>query len=692
MSLKLVSHVNGDSDLIEAWLKYYLHLGVDHFHLVVHGDQDENSRLHAIQNSYPITIEDIYGGAFHIDEKKSRLNAVLARHIDQWMLLVDSDEFVEFPYQDIPQTIRQLEIAQANLMHAPMLQRLTGDGSLETPPVIDDPFGLFPHCSVDLYRRMGVKGDIFKFPLFFCASETRLAEGGNHHPPLGLEPRSASLRGVTHHFKFRRCVSQRLESRIHSEHPWRHESVQFRQYLDSHSNRLPLEGTFLYSREELFRRRLLKSSPSLKSSSQRSTAHAFVADHGRGTGVLDDHGTSVEALRGESSSVTLPKGKKIMFVIPKTAEFGGLEKHLFGFLRGLDKSTYQTLIVCFGHPTISEFMDEDLRAKTVVKCVPEPESLADWFRFIRQNRPDIIVFCYSWFKAFPWQGPLAALLAGVRRRISIQHLVPLPPPPPVEGKSAMDRLRRLIGRRRRYMFKVNLTGRLSHATICVSDAVRNSLVRDYQFPERKTMTIHNGISTSAFVPCKRVGDEVRSRFDVSEEDFLLVCAARLSEAKGVDIVLHAVSRVLRQGVSCKCLILGDGPLKEKLQKEANSLGLTDYVYFEGFQKDVRPYLQACSAFILTSHIEGLPLSILEAMACGLPCIVTDVGGNVEAVKDGVTGLVISPGSLDEAENAILYLATHPRERAQMAARSRETACRSFDIESKFDELKAVIVH
>ncbi len=186
MSLKLISHVNADSDLIEAWLKYYLRLGVDRFHLVVHGTPDENDRLLAIKNSYPITIEDTYGGPFDVHEKKNRLDAVLARYTGQWILLVDSDEFVEFPYQDIPATVRKLNFAHANLMAAPMLQRLTADGSLETPPVIDDPFQMFPLCLVDLYRRMGVKADIFKFPLFFCASGTQLAEGGNHYPPSRL--------------------------------------------------------------------------------------------------------------------------------------------------------------------------------------------------------------------------------------------------------------------------------------------------------------------------------------------------------------------------------------------------------------------------------------------------------------------------------------------------------------------------
>ncbi len=216
-------------------------------------------------------------------------------------------------------------------------------------------------------------------------------------------------------------------------------------------------------------------------------------------------------------------------------------------------------------------------------------------------------------------------------------------------------------------------------------------MNSYKFPARKTITVHNGVSTSTFVPSKMDGAAVRARLGVSPEDFLLVCAARLVEAKGVDILLQAVSRVVRQGISCKCVIVGDGPLKEKLLQQANSLGLSDYVFFEGFQKDVRPYLQAASAFILTSQLEGLPLSVLEAMACGLPCIVTNVGGSAEAVKDQVVGLVIPPASVEAAADAILYLVTHPDECAEMASKTRETVCKSFDIDNRMSELARVIL-
>jgi hypothetical protein len=256
MKLGLVSHVNGDGDLLEAWFKYYCRLGVSSFHLVVHGPKEENERLYALKDSYPVIIEDTYEGPFDSEEKKRRLNSMLARMRRQWLVLADSDEFVEFPYRKIFTTIRFLELAGKNALYAPMVQHLTLDGSLDTPEVVEDPFRTFPLCSIDLYQKMGVQASFKKYPLFYCTDRTMLEDGGNHNCPNGNF--ISSLQGVTHHFKFRRSVCQRLDRRIHSSHPWRHESVQFHDFLAGNASRLPTEGAFAYSRAEMFRHGLLR--------------------------------------------------------------------------------------------------------------------------------------------------------------------------------------------------------------------------------------------------------------------------------------------------------------------------------------------------------------------------------------------------------------------------------------------------
>jgi hypothetical protein len=256
MKVALVSHVNGDGDLLEAWFQYYLRLGISSFHLVVHGSREENGALYALKDRFPVVIEDSYEGLFDSREKGERLNSLLTRMRGRWILVVDSDEFVEFPYQTIGMTVRVLQLLGRTALYAPMVQHLCLEGSLDTPPRIEDPFRLMPLCSIDLYGRMGVQAAIDKYPLIYCSDKTALRDGGNHSCPIGNK--ASSLRGVTHHFKFRNSVLQRLNARIQSSHPWRHESVGFQYYLDSSGRRLPTEGSFFYSRNELFQRGLLR--------------------------------------------------------------------------------------------------------------------------------------------------------------------------------------------------------------------------------------------------------------------------------------------------------------------------------------------------------------------------------------------------------------------------------------------------
>jgi L-malate glycosyltransferase len=235
------------------------------------------------------------------------------------------------------------------------------------------------------------------------------------------------------------------------------------------------------------------------------------------------------------------------------------------------------------------------------------------------------------------------------------------------------------------------SARFSRTTICVSNALRDCLVKDFGFPARRVTTIHNGVSLSEFAPSDGRGAEVRKKLGISEDEFVLVCVARLSGQKGIDILLEAIAQVFRAGFECKCLIVGDGPLKEQLIEQASKSGLAGQVLFEGFREDVRPYLHASSAFVLTSHREGLPLSILEAMACGLPAVVTDVGGNAEAVTHQITGLVVPTGSVEALADAISYLASHPEERERMARAARARARDAFDIEGAMAKIRQVIL-
>lgn len=400
----------------------------------------------------------------------------------------------------------------------------------------------------------------------------------------------------------------------------------------------------------------------------------------------------IAALQSRSArDLVSGRRKRILFLLPNSGAFGGLERHLLQLLEKVVQNDVNITIVCLGADVLSEHLDRTQASSVQVLTEAEPASLFAWAKLFRRLRADTMVFCYGWILSFPWFAPLAGMIAGTPRRLAIQHLVLPAIPPPYPGKSLYGALRRSMGERARRLYGWRLAGYLCTTTICVSDAVRKSLVETVRFPARRTITVHNGVSTADFEPAKGCGESVCSRLGIGADDFVLVCAARLSKVKGVDIVIQALARAAQQGIPCKCMILGDGPLRDSLSAQAKALGVTDRVFFEGFQPDVRPYLQAASAFILTSHTEGLPLSVLEAMACELPCIVTDVGGTAEAVLHGETGLVISPGSVEEAASAIVHLATHPQECAEMARKARERVCRLFNLDQQMSEITRIVL-
>jgi glycosyltransferase involved in cell wall biosynthesis len=379
--------------------------------------------------------------------------------------------------------------------------------------------------------------------------------------------------------------------------------------------------------------------------------------------------------------------RKVLFVT-HTKEYGGLERHVLYMVRRLREPGARISIFNLGPDLFTAHLDADEIAQVHVACKKEPLSFWGWFQVLRDAQPDVVVFSCGWIWAFPFAS-VAAWLAGVPRRFSIQQLL-TPPPPRVEGRSLESVLRRLFGGSARRLAGLRVSTFFFNKTICVSNAVRDSLVRDYRFPASKTITIPNGVSVSKFVPSESARAAVRGRLGLGADEFVLVCAARLSEVKRIDILLQAMARVLRDGVPCKCVIVGDGPLRDQLREQAREMGLSSHVFFEGFREDVRPYLQAGSAFALTSRAEGLPLAILEAMACGLPCVVTDVGGNSEAISHRVNGLVVPSGSVDAVAEAISYLATHPQECARMSKMARVRACEQFDIENSMSQIERVI--
>jgi glycosyltransferase involved in cell wall biosynthesis len=190
------------------------------------------------------------------------------------------------------------------------------------------------------------------------------------------------------------------------------------------------------------------------------------------------------------------------------------------------------------------------------------------------------------------------------------------------------------------------------------------------------------------------GVTVRPRVPRATEGSVRVgTAARLVTVKGLPTLLQAFARardaIAREKIDLTLDIAGDGPQKSALEEEIESLGLADSVRLLGWRDDIPRFLGAWDLYVQSSNAEGFGLSVMEAMAAGLPVIATNVGGLPELVEEKATGLLVNAGDPVAMGDAIAALAPDARRRALMGARGRERVMRYFSIEKEVRSIRDV---
>lgn len=203
-------------------------------------------------------------------------------------------------------------------------------------------------------------------------------------------------------------------------------------------------------------------------------------------------------------------------------------------------------------------------------------------------------------------------------------------------------------------------------------AVSRQMERYYRslapFGGGRLVTITNGVE----LPPAGGRDEARQRLGIEPDQFVLCCVARLVPLKRHDVLLDALSRVpAAQSARITTLLVGDGPERDALTRRASSELPASRIRIVGQTDDVPTHLAAADAFVLCSETEGLSRSILEAMAAGLPCLVTDVGGNGELVTDGRTGRLLPVGDAGALARAVVVLIEDPALRSEQGEAARE---------------------
>jgi glycosyltransferase involved in cell wall biosynthesis len=221
---------------------------------------------------------------------------------------------------------------------------------------------------------------------------------------------------------------------------------------------------------------------------------------------------------------------------------------------------------------------------------------------------------------------------------------------------------------------------ITDAFIAVAPSHGRYLIEREGCPAEKAVVIPNGVDTARFAP-SRDAAAVRRKLGIAVDAPVAGIVAALRPEKNHELFLRMASRIVRKLPAARFLIIGDGPCRGDLERRCSELCLMENVLFLGSRDDVPKLLAVMDVFVLTSHIEANPISILEAMSVGLPVVSTNVGSIHEAVRDGETGYLIPAGDSAQLAERVLSLLADAQKRTAMGAAARASVIERWSIES-----------
>jgi glycosyltransferase involved in cell wall biosynthesis len=298
--------------------------------------------------------------------------------------------------------------------------------------------------------------------------------------------------------------------------------------------------------------------------------------------------------------------------------------------------------------------------------VPDPRGLARLVRLVRTWRPTVL---HSHMLHANLMARALRLFARVPAVVSTIHNI-------YEG-----------GRLRMLGYRLT-NGLVDHMTI-ISQAAADRFIRDRIVPPALLEVVPNGVDTERYgsVP-PGTRDRLRASLGLGTE-FAWLAVGRFETAKDYPTMLRAFARVQAERPNAVLLLVGRGSLQAETQALAGSLGLEGSVRFVGTREDVPEFMTVADGYLMSSAWEGMPMVLLEAAAAGLPIVATRVGGNLEVVRDGVTGFLVPPSDSAALGTAMLGLMALPEaDRRAMGARGQDHVRQHYGLARVVDRYEA----
>ena len=360
-----------------------------------------------------------------------------------------------------------------------------------------------------------------------------------------------------------------------------------------------------------------------------------------------------------------------MFFLLDSLQVGGTETQAVELARRMNPAAYDVTLGCLRKegPLLEKLNGSSVR---VIEFYPRGgmDSLSGIYQmlrmtaFLRKEKFDVVHAHDLWSNLM---GVIAGKMAGVPVVISSQR--------------DLSHDRWYQTRRSHWLRRVQ---RMSTVVLTNAKLIREWLINEKGFRPEQVRVVYNGVD------CERLRSTQNERarfFPGSETCKLIVLVGNMhSDVKGHTTLIAAAPHVVAKFPEARFVLLGDGRRKSEFQQAASAAGVSSEFFFLGRRNDVAEILSVCDIAILPSAAEGMPNAVLEYLATGLPTVASAVGGIVEVIEDGVTGLLTAPGDPEALAGALVRLLGDPDFANRIGRNGSELVKRKFSFERLITEI------
>lgn len=360
-------------------------------------------------------------------------------------------------------------------------------------------------------------------------------------------------------------------------------------------------------------------------------------------------------------------GNRLLFIITGLNR-GGAEMQVFHLAKGFRDRGWiaEVISMLSGGSLVDDFRDAGIPLQQLGICrgVPDPRAISRLRKIIHNYRPDVV---HSHMVH-------ANLLARLTRVICRMPVLVTTAHNMTEGRRWTE-------------IAYRVTDPLGDLTTIICNAAAERYVKVGSVPSERLTVVANGLPVEQFGPDPASRAAIRQELGIGDE-FVWLAVGRIEPPKDYTNLINAIARMRTD--RSMLLIAGDGPLRVQIEGLARELKVSDRIRFLGIRKDVPMLMSAADGYVMSSAWEGLPMVLLEAAASGLPIVATNVGGNAEVVRDGVSGYLVPPS--DPCALAFRFQTVEQMPlamRTAMGQAGRDLVVTNYSMSSVLDEWESI---